>query len=486
MHFYIRMKKIAPLVFLLFPAISFAQINFGSPSAAAMGGAVTSTVKDWEAIEINPANLGWNTNHPFSVSIANIGINLQDNGVSYTSLKQSLLPGLDSLFSSKTMSPADRQAMYNAEISPGGLNLSASVTWAAFSFSIPKIGGFAINLTDELFLHAQLSPSAGQAISNMLVSDSLELIALAKQSPDIFINSPTAILSGSNAGGYHYRELNMDYGRKILTIQVHSNGTGGASYQSSEFQDTAKASLTVSNPIIIYGGIGFKPVWGLADYNGYVTGTENVEEGTYVYSNQNYWRNITQNILTANGRGYGIDLGLSISYKKWKLGASAIDLGKITWHNNSFVNSTVEFPAVDSAAEVIKNSAKAFQYFTTRGVGNDYTTQLPSRFRSGISYQLTRGIALSGDFVKPLNTVEGNLLYPYVAVGAHINIFRIMSVSVGYAAQKEFPNAVPVGAFFNLVGGLEMFVATDDLIAYLNPNNGRVLSVEAGIKLFGF
>ena len=66
------MKKFTPLIFLLLPALAFGQIDFGSPAAAALGGAVTATARDWAAIEINPANLGWHDNHPFSVSIVNV------------------------------------------------------------------------------------------------------------------------------------------------------------------------------------------------------------------------------------------------------------------------------------------------------------------------------------------------------------------------------------------------------------------------------
>lgn len=475
------MKKLTPLVFLLISIVSYGQIDFGSPTAASLGGAVTATAKSWEAIEINPANLGWGDNYPFSMSLANVGINLQGNGLSFSELKQFENHLSDSI------TPAQRQQMYNAETAPGGVNLNATVTWAAFSFYIPKIGGFAINLTDELFVHAQLNKSAATAISNLLENDTLEAIALIKQDPDLFTNSPTSLLSGSNAGGYHYRELNIDYGRKLLTIKTHGKGTGGASFESSEFTDTTKATRhNVSNPIVIYGGIGVKPIWGLGDYNSNVVGTENYEEGTYVYDNPNYGKELLSNTFTANGHGYGVDLGLSASYKKWKIGASAIDLGKITWTSNSFVNATVEFPSIDSAETFLANNTKVFQYFTARGTGPNYTTQLPSKFRSGISYQPTKWIELSGDYVAPLNTVEGNLLHPYIAAGAYIRVFHFLSLSAGYASEQEFPTVVPVGVFLNFVENVQFFAGTNDLIAYLNPDNGRVISVSFGFKLFGF
>jgi len=475
------MKKFTPLIFLLIPFISFAQINFGSTTAAALGGAVTATAKDWEAIEINPANLGWKSNQPFCLGIAGIALGLQDNGISYSELSQFEHHSFDSI------TAPERQQIYNAATAPGGMNINATITWAALSFSIPKIGGFGISLTDEIFFHAQFNQGAANAVINLLNSDTAEVIALIKQDPNIFANSPTSLLSGSNVGGYHFRELNIDYGRKILTIKTRSGGIGGASYQSSEYQDSAKASNNVTYPIIIYGGIGVKPIWGLGDYNSAITGSENVEEGSYVYDDPNYTKQILSNTFTASGHGYGVDLGLSASYKKWKLGVSAIDLGKITWQNNRFVNTAVQFPAADSATSILANNSKVLQYFTARGTGPNYTTQLPSRFRSGISYQPLRGWDLSADFVAPLNKVEGNLLAPYIAFGTHIRIAHAMSVSIGFANEKGFPNAVPVGVFLSLLGNFQVFAATDDLLAYLNPGDaGRVISAEAGIKLFGF
>jgi hypothetical protein len=81
--------------------------------------------------------------------------------------------------------------------------------------------------------------------------------------------------------------------------------------------------------------------------------------------------------------------------------------------------------------------------------------------------------------------VQGNLLNPYYSIGANINIFRWIGFGVGYATEKDFGNLVPVGLFVNVLYGFEVYVGTNDALAYLNPN-GHVLSGSAGIKIFGF
>lgn len=478
------MKRITVLVFLIFPVISFAQIYFGSPIAASNDGSVTATAKNWEAIEINPANLGWSDNHTFSFSIANVALNFADNGVT--------LNQIENLNIGDSITPQQRQEIYNAVTAPGGLNVSATINWAAFSFTIPKVGGFAISLTDKLYAHAELSPNAARIMTDLIgVKDSVQLQQTINKDSNLLKETPAQILDGSNAGGYQYRELNIDFGRKLLTIETHSVAKGGASFENSEFFDTTKTSHVEDNPIVIYGGIGFKPIWGLGSFNSVISGGENTQEGSYVYGNTNYLQNIYSNILTANGRGYGVDLGLSATYKKWALGVSAIDLGQITWQNNSFQPFPAKFPPGDSLYDDFQNNAKILNYFIDHNASNtggqpNYTTQLPSQFRTGISYKVGRLLTLSSDFVAPLNNVEGNLLSPYYAVGAHFDLFRIVGLGIGYATEKGFGNLLPMGIFINVFYGFEVYVGTNDAFAYISNSTGHVLSGEAGIKLLGF
>jgi len=482
------MKKFTFLVFLILPAISFAQIYFGSPIAASNGGSVTATAINWECIEINPANLGWNENHTFSLSFANIGLNFADNGLNLAS--NAIISELKNVDTQKVISPTERQQMYNAVTAPGGLNISATINWAAFSFTIPKVGGFAFSLTDKIYSHIQLSGNAARLLDDMSGQpDTNQLKANYTKDLALFSQNSGQIANGTTAGGFHYRELNIDYGRKLLTINTHSVGSGGASFQNSEFLDTSKGVHYDYNPIEIFGGIGFKPIWGLGAYNATVVDGENIEEGSFVY-NSTYFQNLFSDIFHANGRGYGVDMGLSVTYKAWAVGFSATDLGSITWHNNSFAPLAIKFPPADSIVSLLSNNANLFKYFTTHYSSNtggapDFTTQLPSQFRAGISYEVGRLLTLSSDFVAPLNQVYGNLLNPYYAVGAHLNLYRIIGFGAGFATEKDFGNLIPCGLFINVLYGFEVYVGTNDLLAYLG-SSGHVLSGSAGVKIFGF
>ena len=192
-------------------------------------------------------------------------------------------------------------------------------------------------------------------------------------------------------------------------------------------------------------------------------------------------------MFQANGRGLGIDLGLSASYKKWKLGMSVTDIGHIKWQNIDFTPTTIKFPTnYDSLRNYIQNNAKILNYFYNQSPGPDYTNQLPTKFRLGLSYQLTKGIGFSSDFVAPLNSVPGNLLKPYIAACTQINVFHYIELNVGIATESQFNYVVPVGVFVNFIGGFDFYVGTNDATAFLNNYSGHVLSAAAGIRICGF
>jgi Family of unknown function (DUF5723) len=491
------MKKFTFLVLgiTFLPAISFAQIYFGSPIAASNGGSVTATALNWETIDINPANLGRPQNHTFSLSIMNVALNFQDNGLNLAS--KGIIPEIKGLGSQDSITPQQRQQMYDAVTKPGGLNTSTTVNWVAFSFTLPHIGGFGIALTDRMFAHAQVNPSAAKLITDFVgVKDSSTLVRLAHQDSALFTKSPAQLLDGTNAGGYHYRELDIDYARKILTINIHNKGTGDASFENSEYFNYAtQKAESKTTPLIIYGGIGIKPIWGLGSYSSTLSGVSdliNSEEGSYVYSDPDYTKNLFSDIFKANGRGFGTDLGLTATYKKWALAVSANDIGKITWHNNSFGPYVVNFPPLDSIPILFKNNADILKRFyhqpssDNTGGFPDYTTELPTQFRAGLSYQVGKILTLSSDFVAPLNNVQGNLLAPYYAVGAHFDFWRYFGVGIGYATEKGFGNLLPMGIYLNILFGVEIYVGTNDAFAYINNQTGHVLSAEFGVKILGF
>src|SRR5581483_4211663 len=138
------MKKIGVIIagFLAICLHSKAQIWNAVPLSDSKNGTLTSTVYDWEAIGINPANLGWSNNHWLAVSVLNVGMAGQSKTLNFPAL-------MTALHTSNVFAAANSwQTIMGA---PGGLNATADINWAAVSFRIPKVlGAFGINLDDKI------------------------------------------------------------------------------------------------------------------------------------------------------------------------------------------------------------------------------------------------------------------------------------------------------------------------------------------------
>src|SRR5574340_393802 len=107
------MKKI--LLFIGIIMCSFeasAQVDLGLPSTTGKGGTATAMVTNFEAIGINPSNLGWSDNYRFSLTVANVGLNAQSKAIDFMTLKNAMLNPNDSF------STADKQKYANLFATP--------------------------------------------------------------------------------------------------------------------------------------------------------------------------------------------------------------------------------------------------------------------------------------------------------------------------------------------------------------------------------
>src|ERR1041385_826894 len=101
------MKRILLLLAIVFVTPLCAQIDMGIPSAAGKGGTSTAIVKDWEAVGINPSNLGWNSNYRFSMSVASFGLSAQSKAMDFSTLKHAMLHPSDTFTTAEKQNYAD-------------------------------------------------------------------------------------------------------------------------------------------------------------------------------------------------------------------------------------------------------------------------------------------------------------------------------------------------------------------------------------------
>jgi hypothetical protein len=462
------MKKIIALfLYTLIPLYLFSQVDMGLPPSTGMGGVANGVVKDWECIGINPANLGWKNNYRFSISTMILGISAQSGALDYNQLKGAILNSGD------TFSAADKKMYAELFSNAEGLNLQTNINWLTFSFRVPKVGGFAMNLRDRTFGHIKLNQNAA------------EILFMGASAPifkdTMFWLNPqniSHVFDGSKIGFMHYRELNLAYGTKLF-------GIGGTPDSSN---------------ISFYGGAGIKYLWGMGNYeivaeNSVLTGHSAFASSYGIkYGNiQNFSPDATSGLFAGVGHGAAFDLGVGIRIKKFKITVSAVDIGKITWDKNVLIASDTILDTIYTAGINSWNLAEqADQMFSDTGFikykqGKPYDTKLQSRFRAGIGWQATKRIIVGADLVLPISDNPANLEGAFVAVGTEMALASNFKVSFGIAGNSVYKFSVPfgitLGRFFQVC---ELRLATNDILTYIAPGENPNISLSFSLLRFNF
>ncbi|MBI4929171.1 MAG: hypothetical protein HY841_00290 [Bacteroidetes bacterium] len=461
------MKKIfLSTVCCLLSICLFSQIDMGLPVATGKGGVANGIVRDWECVGINPANLGWENNYRFSISTMIFGISAQSGAMDYGQLKNAILhPG-------DTFSTADKSAYAGLFSNAEGLNLASNIDWLTFSFRVPKVGGFAMNLRDRSFGHIKLNKNAAEILF-------MGMNAPIFQDTMAFLKNISTIFNGSKIGYMHYRELNLAYGAKLF-------GIGGT-------KDSSKISF--------YGGIGVKYLWGLADFemvadNNVLTGHSAISSKYGVnYGNiKNFTPETSSGIFPSVGTGTAFDIGAGIGIGKIKITLSAVDMGKITWDKNVLIAHDTLLPDTSQFNFNGINSwdmaQQASQMFNDSGLihfepGPAYKTEMLSKFRLGVGWQLSKRMVVGADLVMPMSDNPANLENAFFAAGTEIELASNFKFSFGFAGNSVYKFSLPVGItlgrFFKIC---ELRLATNDILTYLSPGSNPNISLS--LSLFRF
>ncbi len=457
------MKKSTLVYFILFlfPYIGWAQSQYALPEGLVKSGALTAMANDWEAIGINPANLGWDNNDKISFSLINFGVGLQSGGLSTHDIKTILNKN-------DTNQPTAAKEML---ASGHGPSLFADMNWFAFSIKIDKIGTFAINLCDKAVGNFTLSPSGASLITQKgYIGDS---VALHK-------------LIGTSLELYQYREFNLAFGRELFEIggqnseadYYESYNVRYSGYMGDKVDTEPKTPVSDSNAIKIYGGIGLKYIWGESYFNGDVDAYGINAE----YAVPDNFPAFSPLANTNPGHGLAADLGVSATYKKWTFGISATDLGSITWHQSAFTVADTTIFGLNSIQKTINklDSNKVVDFKKNTNV----TMMLPSKLRLGAAYQLSRQVAFSSDLIFPLNAATSNLAGPYFALGTQVGIWKILILNAGIATTTYYGTSVPFGISLCAGHAVQMYFGTTDILTYLGKTtNGNVSAAYGMIRV---
>ncbi len=424
------------------PLYSCGQVQLYSPVSTAKNGSLTAVAYDWEVIGINPANLGWDDNHKLSFTILDAGLSGQCNGMNISMLASALYsPSLG------VRSNSWQQILGNGLISFGDIN------WAAVSFRVPGIpGGFALNLRDRLSGTAIMGPEG--------------VIALANSGNQLYDDAQMlSFLQGTHVQFTHYRELNLDYGSKL--INFGGGGTDNSPNLARCFSFTGKGNTDYA----LFGGIGLKYLIGLANITGFVDNTG--INATYAVE-KNY-PNFSPTFPVAPGQGFAFDLGLGASYERWKFGLSITDVGSITWKHGYELTADTAVAQIKHGSDFI--NALSDGTLTGSKPAPDYVEDLPAKLRAAACYRVNDIVSVSYDLVIRLNNAPDNLIGPYFAIGVLIKANKYLDISTGLAGTDGYGIAAPIGLTFNATRNIQFYLGTTDIASYLHMRNNANLSL---------
>lgn len=484
---------------LVVSTIGSAQNELSSFTTTGRGGA-TTFVTDYQAIGINPANLGWTwkfENKKVALGLGEMAYSLHSEALS----KQELRDEFNAAIKNKSLADFTREEKIQAgqDFANAGLALNADIGSFGFAFSTDKLGGIAFRINDHFQWYSKLGPTASDLLflgKTASYFDSLTIIngsdtntiandpsAYDYDTMNIlngFASSPdymSQVLDGTKMSMNWYREYNLSYGRKIFE----------------------KDSM-----IAVYGGVGVKYLQGLGvldiqSENGVLTAYSalsprfDIDYGNAAAGNPSSLQQQTSGLPQAVGSGIGYDFGLNVVlFDKLKIGASYINGGSITYDGNVYsVKDTILY---DTESEGLNNYNffKSISEFTGEdGLlqwqgEQERTVKLPSVMRFGASVVIGKIAQLGFDLVMPGNEAPGSLEKAMIGFGGDVSPLPWLKLQAGFVTGGNYDTQIPVGVLITPPSGsYEIGIASRDAITFF-AKNGPTLSLSTGFMRFRF
>ncbi|MEJ8758160.1 DUF5723 family protein [Pontibacter sp. H259] len=419
------MKKILLAAALLLTGQAvLAQSESSSYSVVSRGGVQNTFVHDYQAIGINPANLGRSTSF-IAFTVAEFGGFYSSQAFTRQTLKSAIKLTTDS-----SLGEAERRQLARDFTSDNVLNIGADVNTVAISVSVPKVGGFAVSNRQRMIGHVGFNKNFSELL---FLGQEAEFLQDVEPDETLYVSK---LFDGSEIKMSWVNEWNLAFGRKIIDLPL----------------------------INIYGGVGYKYLQGLGLYEfsskeGKVkayNALSPVLDANYddYLDDPKFNYDSADGLLNPVGRGHGVDLGLSAEIIKIvKVSASVTDLGSISWTENLLEGQDKGFKFEDVArdnadnedfwkdagkmARTIVDSALVFTPVSEMKVN------LPTRFRFGAGVKIGQRLEVGVDYVAPLNKAPGNISQEFVGLGidfSPVPVFRLSSgVSTGAGDKINIP-----------------------------------------------
>ncbi|MBL4704958.1 MAG: hypothetical protein JKY54_10575 [Flavobacteriales bacterium] len=482
----------------------FAQFEGSSFTSTGRGGATTFAT-DYQAVGINPANLGWE--YAFDGKKVAMGFNemtysIHSEALTRDELRESFMQSIKNKADEFTYQQKIDAAK---DFANSGLAFNADLGSIGFSFMTEKFGGIAFRVNDRIQWFSRLGDDAADLLfkgrtstyfDQLTYVDSAGVATIIANHPNLDPDSAMAVVSGVATSPRNFsdllydtrmtmswtREYNLSYGRKLVGID---------------------------STFMLFGGIGVKFLHGMAylEIEGAETGqpasitafsatspTFGIDYGSAALTNPSAILNPANGLLPQPvGKGWGFDFGLNaVIGNKLKIGVAVTNIGSITWDGNVYsAQDTLLYDSQNAGLE-------SYNIFQQLGdiIGEDgllavngiesKTVKLPTMVRAGASIRFGKKIEVGCDLLLPTNTVPGSLEGALFGLGADITPIKWLNLSGGFVTGGNYDFQIPVGiTVIAGNGGWEAGIASRDAITFFTKN-GPTLSLSMGFMRFRF
>ncbi|MBX7094450.1 MAG: hypothetical protein K1X56_07010 [Flavobacteriales bacterium] len=491
------MKRLLLLIACGWVGTLHAQQEYSSFTATGRGGA-TTFVTDYQAVGINPANVGLQNQYgkKMAMGFSEMTFSLHSEALT----KQDLRDNLSAWIRGDSTNNFTQAEKINAakSFTDAGFAINADVGGFGFSYCDPKIGGIAFRMSDRFQWYSKLGQQASEMLflgfnapyfDSLLYNNGIDTVTIANN-PNMsqdsidnvvlgFTNAPKMIsqlLDGTVMTMSWTREYNLSYGRKLFgndsTFAIYA-GAGIKYYQGMAYLDVNAEG-------------------GQLNAFSSISPAFNIDYGTAASSNPS---TVTQTgkFPKPVGMGFGFDLGVNILIKnKIKIGAAITNIGSMTWDGNVYtMRDTLIYDTDNPGANnynivgQLSDLSGDKGLFAWQGV-EKRKVNLPTTVRFGASMKIGKIAELGFDCIVPTNTEAGSFQKAIIGFGGDITPVKWVRLSAGFMTGGNYDFSVPLGiTFIAQDGRWEGGIASRDVVTFFTQN-GPTISFSVGFLRFRF
>ena len=320
------------------------------------------------------------------------------------------------------------------------VNYDFELRWFSIIFSTSKIGAINFTFSDRVGLNTNVNSR----------DDFLPLTFGVYYDPNSGKTDLTNVnLAQSEAIAWWIRKYNLGYAKKF-NYKNGSFSIGAAVSLVHGFGNvsTYETKLNISN-------------WGIKSNNGvnHVDSIKGKQDFHTQSALTDFFRDYKDgheskfNLFpTPAGIGYSFDFGITVQIgNKWKIAASVIDLGKISWNYNTITNDDTNYFAyydfdltgTDPTYNALVDDLGGYN---TQDTGRVFKSDMPTKFRAGIMFKPSEKFMIEFNWSKGVNNLPGNTDKNVVALGAEFFPLYFLPVRAGLSAGGPGDFYVSLGA----------------------------------------